>query len=161
MSAMAGLLVLGLFGAAPLHAEEPLSAEALRTCAAQVQDLRERAPRLYAEVQGADARRAEINAQSAALQREADGLAREDLNAHLDLQQRRKAHNEVAAAFNQQMVEQRQAIEALNRVKAAYERNCADRSYRRSDFAKLTPEAQAAMRAGLHDIVVPYVEPAR
>ncbi|WP_028081632.1 hypothetical protein [Solimonas soli] len=138
----------------------PLTAAALRACATQVQQLRSGAAQLNRQVAEADARRERIDAQGAALRQEAAQLDREHLQAQLDLQQRRRRHNDEAAAFNAQMLAQRRAIDELNRVKADYARQCAERSYRRSDFAALSPDAQAAMRAGLDDIVVPYVEPA-
>ena len=148
-----------LMAARVAAADEPLDVGALQACAAQVQQLRSGASRLTEQVQRSDARRSELNAQGAALQREAGGSDRDNLQAHLDLQQRRQQHNDAANAFNSQMVAQRQAIDDLNRVKADYERNCSSRSYRRSDFAALSPDAQAAMRAGLDDISVPYVDP--
>src|SRR3546814_2985512 len=82
------------------------------------------------------------------LQREATALDRDDLHASLDLQQRRKQHNDEALAFNAEIARHKQAIEAVNVVKQQYAANCADRAYRRADFTQLAPDAQAAMHAG-------------
>ncbi|MFT4046557.1 MAG: hypothetical protein QM661_07640 [Solimonas sp.] len=154
------LLLAAMLAGGAARAQTPsLTADALRACATQVQQLRGGAVRLNAQVAQADARRRELDAQAAALRREADG-APHDLQAGLDLQQRRRQHADAATAFNRQMAAQRQAIDDLDRVKADYERNCAARRYRRSDFAALPADARAAMRAGLDDIRVPYVDPA-
>ncbi|WP_154654872.1 hypothetical protein [Solimonas variicoloris] len=135
--------------------ERPLSAGALQACAAQVQQLRADAPALNRQIAAFDARRAALNERSAALRREADTQDRDDLRAQLDLQQRRRAHNATLVAFNDEVAAQRQAIVVLDRLKQDYARDCAARSYRHEDFAALPPPAQAAMRAGLDDIVVP------
>lgn len=137
-----------------------LSAVQLRQCAAQVQQLRRDATQLNAATPQLDARRAALDQRAAALQQAAAGLDRDDLHANLDLQQRRKQHNDEITAFNAQIARHRQAIDAVNVVKQQYAANCADRAYRRADFAQLTEDAQAAMRAGLDDIEVPYLAPA-
>src|SRR3546814_7997401 len=89
-----------------------------------------------------DARRAALDQRSAALQREAATLDRDDLHASLDLQQRRKQHNDEALAFNAEIARHKQAIEAVNVVKQQYAANCADRAYRRADFTQLAPRSE-------------------
>lgn len=137
-----------------------LSHEQLRRCAIQVQQLRDDATRLNADTLQLDARRAAIDQRAAALQREATAVDRDDLRASLDLRQRRKQHNDETLAFNGEIARHRQAIDAINVVKQQYAVNCAERAYRRADFAQLSADAQAAMRAGLADIEVPYLDPA-
>lgn len=138
----------------------PLSAEQLRQCAAQVQQLRVDATRLNAATPQLDAHRVDLDRRQRALQQEAAAADRDDLRANLDLQQRRKQQNDEATAFNAEIAQHRQAIEAINVVKQQYAAQCADRAYRRADFAQLSADAQAAMRAGLADIEVPYLDPA-
>src|SRR3546814_6675214 len=81
------------------------------------------------------------------------------MHAILDLEQRRKQHNDEALAFNAEIARHKQAIEAVNVVKQQYAANCADRAYRRADFTQLASDAQAAMYDGLDDIEVPYLDP--
>lgn len=155
--AMAGALMVSALLALPAAAsdEQPLSTAALQACAAQVRQLRADAPALSRQIAEFETRRAALNERSAALRRQANSQDRDDLRAQLDLQQRRREHNATLAAFNDEVAAQRQAIVALDRLKQDYARDCAARSYRREDFAALPPPAQAAMRAGLDDIVVP------
>ncbi|NGY04965.1 hypothetical protein [Solimonas terrae] len=155
------VLGLSMLAAAPAHAAPPpLDAAALHVCASQVGQLRSEAARLLANGARLDARRSALDQRSAALQAEAAGLDRSDLRATLDLQQRRQQHNDELQAFNADIARHRQAIDAINRVKQTYARDCADRAYRRADFRRLPAEEQAAMRAGLDDIEVPYLDPA-
>ena len=67
--------------------------------------------------------------------------------------------NDEARAFNAEIERIKDEIRAINVVKQQYAANCAQRSYRRSDFERLSPQAQAAMRAGMGGIEVPYTEP--
>ncbi|HEY9544865.1 MAG TPA: hypothetical protein VIR56_02595 [Solimonas sp.] len=158
--AISALALLAVAAATAVQAgAPPLTADQLRQCAAQVQQLRRDATRLNAATPQLDARRAALDQRSAALQREATTLDRDDLHASLDLQQRRKQHNDEALAFNAEIARHKQAIEAVNVVKQQYAANCADRAYRRADFTQLAPDAQAAMHAGLDDIEVPYLDP--
>lgn len=156
----AGLLALSI--AAPAQAEAPpLTAAALQACAAQVQQLRSEATRLTQWSAQLETRRSALDQRSVALQAEAAQLDPDALQPQLDLRQRRQQHNGEATAFNAEITHQREAIDRINTVKQDYDRQCSDRPYRRSDFASLSPAAQAAMRAGLDDIAVPYLDPAR
>jgi hypothetical protein len=156
--AVAALLMAA---AMPAHADPaPLDLPALRECATQVRQLRSEATRLNADTAQLDARRIALDQRSAALRAEAAQLDRDELRATLDLQQRRQRHNDELLAFNAEIARHRQAIDAVNRVKQRYAQDCAERPYRRADLATLPADAQTAMRAGLADIEVPYLDPA-
>lgn len=142
------------------HAQaEPLGAEALAQCAQQVRHLRSEAPRLLARNAQLDVQRESIQQRQRAMTAEAQGIGSEDLKAGLDYSERRRVLNDEAKAFNLEIERIKNEIRAINAVKQQYAANCAQRSYRRSDFERLDPEAQAAMRAGLEGIEVPYTEP--
>lgn len=159
--AVPGVLFLALLVAAPAQADNaPLELATLRNCASQVQQLRSDATRLNANTAQLDVRRTALDRRSAALQAETAQLDRDNLRATLDLQQRRKQHNDELLAFNAEIARHRQAIVAVNQVKQRYAQDCADRPYRRADFQRLPADAQAAMRAGLDDIEVPYLDSA-
>ncbi|NKF22073.1 hypothetical protein [Solimonas marina] len=138
----------------------PLDAAALRACATRVVELRSGSAQLTLRSSALEARRAQLDARAPALQNAGGAPAEADLDAHLDLQQRRRQHHDEALAFNAEVAQQRQAVDALNGVKQDYARECAGRPYRRRDFTALPASLQAAMRAGLDDVVVPYVDPA-
>ncbi|MGB0218980.1 MAG: hypothetical protein ACPGJF_06570 [Sinimarinibacterium flocculans] len=152
---IASLLVAGSAWAQ----SEPLDADALARCAQQVQQLRSEAPRLLARNAQLDEQRESIQQRQRALAAEAKGIGSEDLNAGLGYSERRRALNDEARAFNAEIERIRDEIRAINVVKQQYAANCAQRSYRRSDFERLSPQAQAAMRAGMDGIEVPYTEP--
>jgi len=155
------LAIAVLLATGAAHAEPaPLDRAALHACATQVQQLRSDATRLNADTARLDARRVALDQRSAALRAEATQIDRDDLRATLDLQQRRQQHNSELLAFNTEIARHRQAIDAVNGVKQRYAQDCAARSYRRADLATLPADAQAAMRAGLADIEVPYLDPA-
>jgi outer membrane murein-binding lipoprotein Lpp len=146
-----------LAGAA--HAQvEPLGAGALAQCAQQVQQLRSEAPRLLARNAQLDVQRESIRRRQHAMSEEAKGIGSGELEAGLDYSERRRVLNDEARTFNAEIERIRGEIDAINAVKQQYTANCAQRSYRRSDFERLSPEAQAAMRAGLEGIEVPYIE---
>lgn len=152
----ASLLSAGLAAAGPA----PLDLAALRECAARVQTLRSESPGLLRQSAALEARRQVLDGQAQALQAEAARADPDALEAQLALRQRRQQHNAEAQAFNDEIARQRQQIDALNVLKRSYERDCADRPYRRADLEALAPAAREAMRAGLDDIEVPYVDPA-
>ncbi|MES0874104.1 hypothetical protein [Sinimarinibacterium thermocellulolyticum] len=158
MNKVSSALMLLLAGAA--HAQnEPLTAEALARCAQQVLHLRSEAPRLMARNAELDLQRESIQQRQRALADEAKSIGVDDLRAGLDYTERRRALNDEARAFNAAIERIKDEIRAINLVKQRYDADCARRSYRRADFERLSPEAQAAMRAGLDGIVVPYTEP--
>jgi hypothetical protein len=152
------LLAVPLLAGAAQAQVEPLSAGALAQCASKVQQLRMEAPQLLARSEQSDLQRESIRQRQQALTEEAQGIGSEDLRAGLDYSERRRLLNEEASAFNIAMAQLRAEIDAINVVKQHYHANCAQRPYRRSDFERLTVEAQAAMRAGLEGIEVPYIE---
>lgn len=147
-----------LSGTAQAQAE-PLSAEALAQCASKVQHLRSEAPRLLVRSEQSDVQRESILQRQRALAEEAKNIGSEDLRAGLDYSERRRLLNDEARTFNAGIERLRAEIDAINLVKQQYDAACAQRPYRRSDFERLSPEAQAAMRAGLDGIEVPYLEP--
>lgn len=153
---LAGLL------SAPLpavHAEgTPLTHDQLQQCATQVQQLRADSARLTRASFDANAQKSAYEARAQALQAEGAALAPEDVQALTDLNARRQRHNQDLLAFNAQIQQLRSAITALNAVHTEYDRNCSNRPYRRSDFNGLSPTAQQAMRAGLADVTVPYLD---
>lgn len=155
-----GSFLATLLLAGTAHAQaEPLSADALAQCAQQVRQLRGEAPRLLARNARLDAQRESIRRRQRAMTEAANAIGSDDLETGLDYSERRRVLNEEAKAFNAEIARIRDEIAAINIVKQQYAANCAQRSYRRSDFERLSPEAQAAMRAGLDGIEVPYIEP--
>jgi chromosome segregation ATPase len=153
-------LMLVLFAAGTAQAQtEPLGGEALAQCAQQVQQLRSEAPRLLARNDELDVQRESIQQRQRALSAEAAGIGSDDLQAGLDYSERRRLLNQEASTFNAEIERIKDEIRAINVVKQQYAANCAQRSYRRSDFERLRPQAQAAMRAGMEGIEVPYTEP--
>jgi hypothetical protein len=153
------LLAVPLLAGAAQAQVEPLASEALMQCASKVLQLRTEAPQLLARSEQSDLQRESILQRQRALTEEAQGIGSEDLRAGLDYSERRRLLNEEASAFNTAMAQLRAEIDAINVVKQHYHASCAQRPYRRSDFERLSPEAQAAMRAGLDGIEVPYIEP--
>lgn len=140
--------------------DQALTREALARCAGQVQTLREEAPRLtqlnasYAE------KRRVINARTAALQAERKTIDPDDLAKGLDYRQRMQQHSSETLAFNADIEQLKREVVAIDALKTDYDRNCAQRPYRRSDLETLPESARNAMRAGLSGIQVPYLDPA-
>ncbi|SEQ97791.1 hypothetical protein SAMN04488038_11384 [Solimonas aquatica] len=150
-----------LLGSAAAQAEPAvLSGEALAACAQAALQLREQSPRLLQSSEQLEAERARINQRSAELKAQAAATPRDDLRAQLELRERRNAHNAQARDFNLRMDALKHDIDALNVVKDDYTQHCAQQSYRRSELAQLPPAAQEAMRMGLQDLQVPYIDSA-
>lgn len=135
-----------------------LSGESLAQCANHALQLRSQAPRLLRLSVQMENERTLIHQRSAQLKTEAAATPRDDLRAQLELRERRNAYNAQATNFNARMENLKQDINGINVVKQAYERNCAGVPYRRSELAKLSPAAQEAMRLGMADLEVPYIE---
>lgn len=124
-----------------------LSADQLGKCAQQVRTLRERAPALNQRSRQLDKRRRELAAR------------RERLDQNDDPgQQAWGRYNTRAATFNDDMAQFRSDVTAINEIKRAYDRNCANHSYRDSDFRALSRAAREAMTKGLSNVRVPYTE---
>jgi hypothetical protein len=138
----------------------PLKPDELRRCASQVQQLRADSPRLSEQSLEIDRERQQINQQTAALKAEDERLKPDDLKAGLDLHQRRQRNQAQAAALNARLGRLRREIQALNLLKTDYDRNCSNRPYRRADLDTLPENARNAMRAGMSDVQVPYIEAA-
>lgn len=159
------LLVVATAGAffvsaAGAQQAQPLSREALAQCAQQALTLRTDSQRLNADNDRFDAERVQINAEKAAIEAAAANVAKDDLNANLALHQRNDAHVARATEFNARIEEHKRQIDQLNGVKQQYDRNCSGRSYRRAELEALPAPMQDAMRRGLQDVVVPYLDPA-
>lgn len=164
-AAMPAAMLAALAFSAAVHAQQapvqaPLSPAALAQCAQQALTLRTDAQRLNADNARFDAERAQINAEKAAIEAAAASTPKDDLDAHLALHQRNDAHVARATDFNNRIEQHKREIDQINVVKQQYDRNCSGRSYRRAELEALPPPLQDAMRRGLQDIVVPYLDPA-
>ncbi len=153
-------LTVALTCSSPLLAEAPpLSRAELARCASQVQTLRHDAPRLTRTSIEYDQQRLAINRRSAELKTERDNVDPEDLERGLAIRQRLAEHRKRTLAFNARIEQLKRDLEAINALKQDYDRNCARRPYRRDDFEALPTDRQAAMRAGLAGVRVPYLDP--
>jgi hypothetical protein len=157
--AMSAAMMFGT-GLATAANDTALSASELARCANQVERLRTESARLTQWNTQLDVRRDLINARAADLDKEAATIPKDDLKRGLDYVDRRKAHQAEAIKFNAEIDQIRKDIAALNVVKDEYDRNCADRSYRRSDLDALPAGPRTAMQAGLQGVAVPYIDPA-
>lgn len=137
----------------------PLTADGLARCAAQVQSLRAESQRLVQKNTQIDQRRNFINARTAALDAERAQLPPDQLAAGLDFHTRAKRHREETVAFNAEVEQFKREVIAVNQVKQDYDRSCANRSYRRKDLEAMPETARNAMRIGLSDVQVPYLDP--
>lgn len=137
-----------------------LTPEELARCAQRVQTLRGEAPRLVQ----LNARHAQtrdvINARTAALQAERKALDADDLAGGLDFRQRMEQHTRETLAFNAEIERLKRDVVAIDALKSDYDRDCAQRPYRRADLQGLPESAREAMRAGLAGIRVPYLDQA-
>jgi hypothetical protein len=161
----AAVLLSALTFAAAANAESPtsqppLSREALAQCAQQALSLRTDSQRLNADNDRFDVERTQINAEKASIEATAASVAKDDLNAHLALHQRNDAHVARATEFNARIEAHKRQIDQINGVKQQYDRNCSGRPYRRAELEALPAPLQDAMRRGLQDVVVPYLDPA-
>lgn len=159
IASLVALACAAMTASAAVHAEAaPLSVAELARCAGDALHLRDESARLNQLNAKLDQRREALNRRSAALEAESAQLDRSNLDAGLELNARQKQHNAEAESFNGEIARIRQDISAINGVKDNYDRNCSQRPYRRNDLATLPPAAQAAMRAGLADVAVPYLD---
>ena len=156
-TAMGAALMLGTGLAAA--ADAALTAPELARCANQVEHLRNESARLTTWNTQLDARRIVINSRAADLDKEGASLPKDDLKRGLDYVERRKSHQAEAVKFNAEIDQIRKDITAVNIVKDEYDRNCADKSYRRSDLEALPAGPRTAMQAGLAGVAVPYLDP--
>lgn len=136
----------------------PLDASSLARCASQVISLREESARLIQKNTVLDQRRNQINQRSAAFDAERATLPADNLEAGLNFRQRLKQHQSETLAFNAQVETYKDEVRAVNAVKQDYDRSCANRSYRRADLDAMPAQAREAMRRGLSDVQVPYLE---
>jgi len=154
-------LATGLMFAGMAQAEAPpLRLEELRRCASQVQQLRSGSAVLTAQSQRIELERNQINQRTAALSAEDVRLQPDNLKAGLDLHERRQRNQAEAQALNARLDQLRRQIDELNLLKADYDRGCSNRPYRRADLDTLPEPARAAMRSGMADVQVPYIDPA-
>lgn len=120
---------------------DTLSADTLARCAEKVETLRAEGTRL-SELAG------EHDTKRQALQEEREAIG--------DSEERRTAYNRRAEAFNEGIKRYVDELAAINETKDAYDRDCANRPYARSDLEALPEERQQAMRRGLSDVRIPY-----
>lgn len=150
---LAGIAALTLTLATAGNAqEEPdeatLGAEALAKCAERVQNLREESTRLNRAADEFEQRREALAEQHASI----------DGGQGVEASGRLLEYNKQAETFNEDIAAFRDQVMAVNDTKQWYHDNCANRSYRRSDLEALPADRAAAMRAGLADVQVPYIE---
>ncbi len=151
----AGLAVLAMTLATAGHAQtgsdktdSTLGAEMLAECAQRVQNLREESARLNRAADEFEQRRQALAEQQESI----DGAGGVEASGRL------LEYNKRAEAFNEDIAEFRDEVIAINDTKKWYHDNCANRAYRRSDLDALPADQAAAMRAGLADVEVPYIE---
>lgn len=152
------LAVSAALSAAHAGEVEPLSTAELAGCASRIQQLRAESSRILADNARFDAQRVRIDERRRQIDAEATAQGRGDLAKGLTLSERRRQLNAEATSFNARIEQIRRDIGAINEVKLDYEQACAQRPYRRRDLAQLPQPAQDAMRAGLDDVQVPYIE---
>lgn len=156
----AGALTMVAGTAMAQTAPAPLDSAALNACATQVQNLRVESNRINQKNAELDVRRKAINERSAALKTERDNVPADNLERGLAVRASLQEHVSNTVKFNAEIEQIKREIVAVNLLKQNYDRDCANRSYRRNDLAAL-PEAQrAAMQAGLGGVQVPYLDPA-
>ena len=136
------LLIAACIGPAAAEPAPPLTAAQLQACAERAQQLRSEAARLNAQASDNDATRAMLADLREKGRNSSEALIR---------------YNRNAEDFNAAMADFRADVREVNKVKNAYDAECAGRSYRRSDFAALDADKQAAMRDGLGDVRVPVL----
>lgn len=132
----------GAAGAANLNLP-PMTFDELLNCAYKVRDLNEQDARIDAEAarttqvrgqleqrgNGLDAERATVNTR--------DGKAVDNYNSRLE------AHRKAVDAFNLDVQKHNATIDARNQLRNTFNAGCANRPYRRSDYARIP----AALRA--------------
>lgn len=151
----------GMMLAATVQAQPgPLSVPELRRCAAQVQELRAESGRILAQNARNDLRRDALNQRSEALRSERARLSAEDLKSGLGFHDRNQRHRDELIAFNTEVEQLKRDIVAVDALKRDYQTGCASRPYRRSDLDALPETERNAMRRGLADVEVPYLDPA-
>jgi vacuolar-type H+-ATPase subunit I/STV1 len=140
---------------APAPTPAPLSAEALATCAQRVLRMRTESGPLLQRNAALSQRRDAIEARRAALAQQAELTSRDDLEAGLARRRAQQQLNAEALALNREMQTLREAVADISRVRADYDRDCAQRPYRRRELEALPLPQQDAMRAGLAGVQVP------
>ena len=155
---LACLIASAALPAAAQAEAPPLDATSLARCATQVLSLRQESARLIQKNTVLDQRRTQINQRSDAFDAERAALDPDDLNAGLNYRQRLKQHQSETLAFNAQIEAYKDEVRSINTVKQDYDRNCANRSYRRADLEAMPESARNAMRRGLSDVQVPYLD---
>ncbi|MFA5940197.1 MAG: hypothetical protein WC809_12640 [Sinimarinibacterium sp.] len=154
----AAVAVCSVLSAAQAGDAVPLSADELARCASQVQQLRTESARLLGDNARLDVQRASIFDRRRQIDAEAAAQSRDDLAKGMGLSERRQGLNAEVTSFNARIDQIRRDIAAINQTKLDYEQSCAQRPYRRRDLEQLPQAAQDAMRAGLADVEVPYIE---
>lgn len=139
-------------------AAETLTADELAHCAGQVQRLRTESPLLLERNARAEKERQRIDDARQDLEASVANAAGGELASGLAAHDRRARLNADAQVLNAQVAQLRGDIARINAVKRDYETRCAQRSFRSADLAQLPADAQAAMRAGLDDVQVPFIE---
>lgn len=161
MKQLAVGLALALAAMSSARAEAPpLSAPELSRCATQVQNLRAESLRLTQKNTEMEPRRRAINERSVALKAERDAVPADDMDRSLAVRQSLQEHHAQTVEFNTQVEQLKREIVAVNALKQDYDRDCANRPYRRSDLAALPDAQRSAMQVGLGGVQVPYLDPA-
>lgn len=131
-------------------AQDLLDAKALAACANKAQQLQFGSGELHQRLDMLASRRRTLLADSETI---GDGASPE-------LTAARRQHDQTVVAFNADIATVRRDIQALNQVKADYDRDCSGRPYRRADLDAMPASAREAMRGGLANVQVPYLDPA-
>lgn len=158
----AALSLLVLLGSGVSHAQplpaptpNPLSAAELAVCAQRVQRMRTESGPLLQRNTALAQRRDAIEARRASLAQQAEAISRDDLEAELQRRSAQQQLNAEALALNRDMQAMREAVADLSAVRDDYDRDCAQRPYRRRELEALPRPQQEAMRAGLAGVQVP------
>ena len=154
------VMAFGAAHAQPSSSAPALSAEALARCAAQVQTLREESTRINQKNAEYDIRRKAINERTVMLKAERDSPQAKELEPGLAFRKSLEEHHAATLAFNAEIEQIKRDIVAVTALKQDYDTSCANRSYRRADLDAMPEAARTAMRAGLGDVQVPYLDSA-
>lgn len=130
-------------------AQDRLDATALAACADKAQRLQLGSGELHQRLDRLASQRRTLLADSDAIGN----------GASPELTAARRQHEQTVVAFNADIATLRKDIQALNQVKADYDRDCSGRPYRRADLDAMPASAREAMRGGLANVQVPYLDP--